>query len=199
MELYSERGFDATTVAQIAERAGLTERTFFRHFADKPDVLFDGAAALQEYLVGRVAAAPPSLSALDTVVTALAETAAGVFEDRREFARRRQAIVAANAELAQREVVKLALLGSAAAGALRERGFEDPAASLAAEAGIAIFKIAFERWTRDDGARSLSRLITATADDLARLAADRGRDPGLAAVGGHVDLAETGVGRHRDS
>ena len=60
MELYLERGFDQTTVAEIAERAGLTERTFFRHFADKREVLFAGAGALQELLVSAVAGAPDS-------------------------------------------------------------------------------------------------------------------------------------------
>ncbi len=167
MELYSERGFDATTVAQIAERAGLTERTFFRHFVDKRDVLFDGAGALQDLLVGSVERAPESVPPLEAIVAALVGAATGFFDERRDFARRRQAIIAANAELAEREVVKLATLGAALAAALRRRDVPDPAASLAAEAGIAIFKIAFARWVGDAGERSLASTLRETADELA--------------------------------
>jgi AcrR family transcriptional regulator len=175
MDLYSERGFDNTTVAQIAERAGLTERTFFRHFTDKRDVLFDGAGALQDFLVGHVYEAADSSGPLEAIVAALVQAAATVFEERRQFARRRQVIIAANAELQEREVVKLATLASALAGALRQRGVPDTAASLAAEAGIAIFKIAFERWTADSGETSLSRIIMETAADLQAVTGSRAR------------------------
>ena len=70
MHLYSERGFDSTTVAEIAERAGLTERTFFRHFADKREVLFWGAEAFQDFLVREVQAAPPSSTPLEALAAA---------------------------------------------------------------------------------------------------------------------------------
>src|SRR5271165_6515964 len=98
LELYSERGFDSITVAEIAERAGLTERTFFRHFADKREVLFAGASTLQELLVRCLDDAPASLAPIDAIATALVEVAAVVFDERREFARHRQAIIAGNAE-----------------------------------------------------------------------------------------------------
>lgn len=176
MDLYSERGFDATTVAQIAERAGLTERTFFRHFTDKRDVLFDGSSALQEFLVSRVDETAGSSAPLEAIVTALVQTADVIFEQRREFARRRQAIIAANAELAERELVKLATLAAALSGALRRRGVPDSAASLAAEAGIAIFKIAFGRWTAGTGNRALSRIITDTAAELRAVASGQSAD-----------------------
>src|ERR687888_491425 len=108
-ELYLERGFEQTTVAEIARRAGLTERTFFRHFADKREVLFGGAGALQELLVSEVASAPDSAAPLDAVAAAL-EAAGALLQERREFARQRQTIITANAELQERELIKLATL-----------------------------------------------------------------------------------------
>src|SRR2546423_6618373 len=138
--LYAERGFDHTTVAEIAKRAGLTERTFFRHFADKREVLFGGSSALQDLLVSTVADAPNSAWPTDAVLAA--RTAAGaVLQGRRDYSHRRQAIIEANAELRERELIKLAGLAAALAGALRDRGVADLAASLTAEAGIAVFKV----------------------------------------------------------
>jgi AcrR family transcriptional regulator len=172
MELYRERGFDSTTVAEIAERAGLTERTFFRHYADKREVLFGGAGLLQEMLVGGVRGAPAGLAPVDAIVAALADIAASLFEERRDFARQRQALIASNAELQEREVVKLATLATAAAGALRDRGVSEPSASLAAEAGIAVFKVAFERWVSQPAAAGpLGEYIHSCAADLRLLTA----------------------------
>jgi AcrR family transcriptional regulator len=151
LELYSERGYDQTTVAEIAKRAGLTERTFFRYFADKREVLFYGSGLLQERLVQGIDEAAPALSPIDAVGAAL-EAAAGPFEEVRDFSLRRQAIIAANPELQERELIKLAALAAALADALRRRGVPDPAASLAAEAGIAVFKIAYLRWADEAGA-----------------------------------------------
>lgn len=165
LELYSERGFEQTTVVEIAARAGLTERTFFRHFADKREVLFGGALALQELMVGVVADAPDSIAPI-VAITAALEAAGAVFQDRRESVRRRQTVIAANAELQERELIKLASLASALASALRRRGVSDPAASLTAEAGIAVFKIAFERWTTDTDQRDLSQVIRQSLDEL---------------------------------
>src|ERR1017187_3993855 len=90
--LYGERGFDNTTVAEIAERAGLTERTFFRHFADKREVLFDGAGPLQELLVSTVADAPGSVAPLDAVAAAL-EAAGALLQERREYSLKRQTVI----------------------------------------------------------------------------------------------------------
>ncbi len=156
LDLYGERGFEQTTVAEIAKRAGLTERTFFRYFADKPEVLFSGAGALQELLVAQVADAPDSEPPLDTVASAL-EATAGFFHERREYSTRRQAVIDANPELRERELIKLARLASAIADQLRRRGVSHPAASLTAEAGIAIFKTAFERWISEPGPPGLCR------------------------------------------
>src|SRR6478672_9355857 len=96
--LYAERGFENTTVAEIAERAGLTERTFFRHFADKREVLFAGSGLFEEQMVGAVAAAPAGASPIDAAAAGL-EAAAAMLQERRDFARQRQAIIAASAEL----------------------------------------------------------------------------------------------------
>jgi len=165
MELYSEHGFAQTTVAEIAERAGLTERTFFRYFADKREVLFSGAGAFQELLVDTVAGAPDSAAPIDAMAAAL--EAAGVrLQEYRPGARQRQAIIAANAELQERELIKLATLASVLADTLRQRGVREPAASLTAEAGIAVFKIAFDRWIDAPDQRDLPQLIRESLDEL---------------------------------
>ena len=172
LALYGERGFENTTVAEIAARAGLTERTFFRHFADKREVLFSGADALQELLVSNVAAAPDSIAPIDAVGAAL-EAAGALLQQRREYARQRQAIIAANTELQERELIKLASLASATADTLRRRGVSDPAASLTAEAGIAVFRIAFERWVQETNQRDLPELIRDSLDDLKAVTAGK--------------------------
>ncbi|MGH3197199.1 MAG: TetR family transcriptional regulator [Streptosporangiaceae bacterium] len=172
LELYVERGFEQTTVAAIANRAGLTERTFFRHFADKREVLFWGAGALQELLVSTVASAPDSAPPIAAVAAAL-EVAGAALQEGGERARRRQVVIAANPELQERELIKLASLASAMAGALRRRRVSDPAASLTAEAGIAVFKVAFGRWISDTGQRDLPRLIRESLDELKAVTAGK--------------------------
>ena len=165
LELFTERGFEQVTVTEIAQRAGLTQRTFFRHFADKREVLFWGQGALQELLVSTVAGAPESAAPMDAVAAAL-EAAGAVLQERREFARQRQAVINADAGLQERELIKLASLASDLAGALRRRGVSDPAASLTAEAGIAVFKIAFERWVSGTGQPDLPQLIRESLGEL---------------------------------
>jgi AcrR family transcriptional regulator len=158
MELFVERGFEQTTVTEIAARAGLTQRTFFRYFADKREVLFAGAQLLQELLVSAVASAPESAAPIDAVAAALADAGA-VMQERRDYSRQRQAVIDANPELQERELIKLATLASAIAGALRKRGVSDPAASLTAEAGIAVFKIAFTQWVYETGPADLPQIM----------------------------------------
>lgn len=169
MELYSKRGFEATTVAEIAERAGLTERTFFRHFADKREVLFAGSDALRDLLVGAVAAAPRSATPLGAVIAGL-EAAGTVFNtERRAYSRKRQAIINANADLRERELIKLALLASAVADTLRRRGVSNHGAGLAAEAGMGIFRVAFERWVDPAEERDWASLVGESVDQLKNL------------------------------
>jgi AcrR family transcriptional regulator len=171
MELYGERGYDSTTVEEIAARAGLTERTFFRYFADKREVLFGGAQELQAFLVARVLDAPASASPIEAVAGAYMAVGDEIFEERRDFSRARQAIIAANTELQERELIKLATLTSALADALRRRGVGDPAASLAAEAGGSAFKLGFERWVEDGSGTPMSTCIRECLDALKAVAA----------------------------
>jgi AcrR family transcriptional regulator len=171
LELYAEHGFDATTVAEIAARAGLTERTFFRHFADKREVLFGGAEALEDHLVRGTSQAPADLGPVEAIVAALVDVADDMFAERHRLAQQRQAIIAAHPELRERELTKLASLASALAGALRERGVPDPVASLAAEAGVAVFKVSFERWITDSRPRPLSDFIRQSLIDLKAITA----------------------------
>jgi AcrR family transcriptional regulator len=172
LALYGERGFEQTTVAQIARRAGLTERTFFRHFADKREVLFAGAGALQDLLVSTLAGTPDSAAPIDAVAAAL-EAAGALLQERRAYSRQRQAVIAANADLQERELIKLATLAAALAATLRRRGVKEPAASLAAEAGIAVFRIAFERWISDTSHPDLPQLIRESLDELKAVTAGR--------------------------
>jgi AcrR family transcriptional regulator len=165
LALFGERGYDSTTVAEIAERAGLTKRTFFRHFADKREVLFDGAGALQERFVNAVAAAPAGAAPLDAVAPAL-DAAAAAFEERRAFSARRQQVIDANPELQERELIKLARLAGAVAEALRARGVEDPAATLAAEAAITVFRVAFQRWVDPANDEDFPRIVRASLAEL---------------------------------
>jgi AcrR family transcriptional regulator len=170
--LYRERGFEQTTVAEIASRAGLTERTFFRHFTDKREVLFAGAEALQELLVSTVAKAPESQAPIDMTSAGL-EAAGAFIQEGREFALQRRAIIASSAELQERELIKLASLASALAEALRQRGVEEPTASLTAEAGIAVFKVSFERWADEADRQDLPRLIRESLEQLRAVTAGR--------------------------
>ena len=165
LELYVERGFEQTTVAEIANRAGLTERTFFRYFADKREVLFGGSSALQELLVSTVADAPDAMAPIDAVAIGLKAIAA-LLQERRSYSLQRQAAIVANAELRERELIKLASLATALAAALRRRGVKDLAASLTAEAGIAVFKIAFERWIDAANQRDFPALIQESLNEL---------------------------------
>jgi AcrR family transcriptional regulator len=168
LKLYAEQGFDQTTVAEIASLAGLTERTFFRHFADKREVLFYGMDMLRGLLARAVADAPASATAMDAVIAAL-QAAAVLFQENPERLRLRDAVVSANAELRERELIKLAGLASAMAEALRHRGVPEPTATLAAETGIAVFKTAFTRWTTDPTGPDLPETLRDSMNDLAAI------------------------------
>jgi AcrR family transcriptional regulator len=167
LALYGERGFENTTVAEIAKRAGLTERTFFRHFADKREVLFAGGGVLEEAIVSAVANAPDSVAPIDAVAAGLEAAGAEFFgRERRDFSRQRRAIIAANPELQERELTKMASLSAALANTLRRRGLQDPAASLTAEVGIAVFKTAFARWIEETNDRDFPQLVREALDEL---------------------------------
>ena len=170
MELFQERGYARTTVEEIAARAGLTERTFFRYFNDKREVLFGGTSVLQKIVTDTIAKAPKATAPLHAMALAL-EAAATLLPARREYARARRVLIAANPELQERELIKLRTLASTAADALRKRGVGEPAASLTAEAGIAIFKVAYERWIDERKPREMSHHIRASLAELKALTA----------------------------
>jgi AcrR family transcriptional regulator len=165
MELYVDRGFDQTTVAEIADRAGLTARTFFRYFADKREVLFGGSETLQSEMVAALDAAPADATPMQAVAVAL-DAAAEMLGERHDYARQRHAVIAAHAELRERELIKMASLAGALADGLRRRGVAEPDASLAAEAGIAVFRVAFGRWVTEPGDRQLSQVMRESLDHL---------------------------------
>jgi AcrR family transcriptional regulator len=169
MQLYSDCGFEQTTVAEIAEQAGLTERTFFRYFADKPEVLFSGAAVLEERMVRAAADAPLSAGPLEAAAAAL-DAAAGLLQERREFSRQRQAVIDANPELQERELKKMASLAAALADVLRQRGVGDASARLTAEMAIAVFRLSFDRWLAPDSRTSLPQLMRDYLGELKALA-----------------------------
>ena len=170
-QLYAERGYEQTTVAEIAERAGLTERTFFRHFADKREVLFSGSGELQQLIVEAVEAAPASATPMEAIAIGLSAAGAMFDARRRPHSRQRQSVIDANPELQERELVKLASLAAALTDALRRRGVPDPAAGLTAEAGVAVFRIAFERWLRDDSTHDFVRFVHEGISELRTVAA----------------------------
>jgi AcrR family transcriptional regulator len=146
LALFAENGYDATTVAQIADRAGLTKSTFFRHFADKREVLFGGQESLTEAFTKAIGAAPPSATTTDCLAAALEAVEVVFTPQRHEFALQRRDVIAAHSELQERELLKMARLGLAVAGALRDRGADDVTARLAAEVGMLAFSTAFARW-----------------------------------------------------
>jgi AcrR family transcriptional regulator len=172
LALYGKNGYENTTVAEIAERAGVTERTFFRHFADKREVLFGGGSALQELIVSVVADAPASQAPIDASVAGLEAAGEQFFvQERRDFARQRQAVIASSPELQERELTKLAALSTAIADALRRRGADDPGATLTAEVAIAVFRTAFERWIDEANQRDFPQLVRESLGQLKALTA----------------------------
>jgi AcrR family transcriptional regulator len=178
LALYSERGFDQTTAAQIAERAGLTERTFFRHFADKREVLFGGSALLKERIVAAVAGAPATDGALDAVSVGLDAAAAMLGESRRDLALQRQAVLVANPELRERELAKLADYAATIAAALGERGVREPQATLAAESGMTVLRVAMQRWASGDDSRELHAIMRDAVAELRAVTAGESADLG---------------------
>lgn len=147
LELFAENGYDNTTVIEIAERAGLTKSTFFRHFPDKREVLF-GGGAMPTLLADAIAAAPDGCTPLQAIGTALDAIGAEAFrEDRRRFVAKRRAVIAANSELREREALKEIALTASMVDGLRQRGVPEMTARVAAELGALAFAIAYDRWT----------------------------------------------------
>lgn len=170
LALYGERGYEQTTVAEIAARAGLTKRTFFRYFTDKREVLFWGSELLEQQMVAAIEVAPASASALAMIGAAL-DAGAARFEEVREFAGQRHRIIASSHELQERELIKGASLAAAMAGALRARGFGDTAAALAAFTGTTILHVTFEQWVDDPDQTPFQQLARDALAQLREIAA----------------------------
>lgn len=167
MELFQEYGYARTTVGDIAERAGLTERTFFRYFTDKREVLFSGSKALEQGIVELVVGAPKDALPLEVTVGAF-EAVAARLQALRDFSdvRARYAIVTEHAEVRERELIKMASMALAVTKALHARGVSEPAASVIAESGITVFKVGFERWVSAKKASEFAMHVRAAADAL---------------------------------
>jgi len=178
MELFLERGYDQTTVQDIAAHAGLTERTFFRYFADKREVLFSGAETLEKGIVERIEAAEKQTSPLDAVAASF-EAAATALEAARDirFVRARYSLVTEHPDIHERELIKMASLAAAVRRALHARGVAEPEAGLVAEVGIAAFKIGFERWLAEKKPRDFAGHIRAAVDALKALTRQGSKRP----------------------
>jgi AcrR family transcriptional regulator len=166
LDLFAEQGYDNTTVAQIAERAGLTKSTFFRHFPDKREVLAAGQDTLCQLLAHGIASAPASATPLEAVAAAL-DAAAGAFTpERRDLGEKVHAAIAASSKLQERDALKRVGLATAIAEALKKRGVPDPTASLAAELGILALKIAHARWSDPANQQQLAVLARQSLQEL---------------------------------
>ncbi len=168
VELFVEQGYDNTTAAEIAERAGLAKSGFFRHFADKREVLFFGQELLGGFLAQAIAAGPADATPLSLVGAALEGLELAFPPERRDEVRRRQAIIDGHPELRERELVKRAAMTEAMADALRRRGVPDATAQLAAEIGDVALNAAYTRWL--SGEAEFGGLVRRAMDEF-RLAA----------------------------
>ena len=169
LELFRERGYDRTTAAEIAARAGVTERTFFRKYADKREVLFDGEAVLRSALTDAMAAVPGDLDPLATLLCAFRSTLP-LLEANRPVSKPRHEVISATPALHERELAKTAALVGALAGALHARGVTQLRAQLAARIGMDVFAHATVAWL-DDPQLSLDERLTATWSELTTLVA----------------------------
>jgi AcrR family transcriptional regulator len=171
LDLFATRGFEQTTATEIAQSVGLTERTFFRHFSDKREVLFHGQELLVQAFLDGVNAAPPDASPIEIVAVALRHSSSFFTDERRPHSRTRQSVIDQNPALRERERHKLASIGTVVAEALRARGVDEVAATLAAESGITVFGIAFIQWIREDEQRSLADIAAEVLRVLLNLTA----------------------------
>jgi len=166
LELFAEQGFAATTVPAITARAGLTTRTFFRHFADKREVLFADEAELPAYAERLVAEAPADTSPLAIVLEGLRAVAEARFEGRKDTVRQWRAIVATDAGLRERELQKRAALAAAVRNGFGVRGLDPTRAALLAETSATLMYVSVTAWLETDDDRKLSDIIETTLGAL---------------------------------
>ena len=166
LDLFTEQGYDNTTVTAIAERAGLTKSTFFRHFPDKREVLAAGQETLSRTLAEGIATAPEGATPLEAVAAGLANVAGMFTPFSRDLAPQLRAAIAASTELQERDALKQVGLATAMAEALRTRGVPDPSARVAAELGVLAFKTAYARWSQPDNQQELVELARQSLQEL---------------------------------
>jgi AcrR family transcriptional regulator len=168
VDLFTEQGYDATTVAQIAERAGVTRSTFFRHFPDKRELLVAGQETLSRLLAEGIAESPASAGPLEAVAAGLGRVSDAMGPINRELGPRLKAAVAASTELQERDALKSVSLAAAMTTALVARGVPGPTAALAGEMGVLAFKRGYAEWSeRDpDGKDQLAQYTSAALDEL---------------------------------
>ncbi|MEN0129275.1 MAG: helix-turn-helix domain-containing protein [Brevundimonas sp.] len=168
-DLFAEQGYDETTVAQIAERAGLTRSTFFRHFADKREILTAGQKMLSALLVEGIAEAPQDASPLDAVAAGLDRASGSMTDFNRDLGPRLHAAIEANEELRSRDAMKSIGMAAAMTDALRQRGVAEAAAHVAAELGVLAFGIGYRRWVDPERDDAPGELVTHTRAAFADL------------------------------
>jgi AcrR family transcriptional regulator len=168
VDLFLEQGYDATTVAQIAERAGVTKSTFFRHFPDKRELLVAGQETLSRLMGEGITEAPADAAPLDAVAAGLRRACTAMGPATHDLALRMKAAVAASSELRERHALKSAGLATAMTNALIARGVPDPLATLAAEMGVLAFRRGYAEWSEADGGSGddLARHVLAALDEL---------------------------------
>ncbi len=176
VDLFTELGYDATTVAQIAERAGVTKSTFFRHFPDKRELLVAGQQTLSRLLAEGIAEAPQSASPLEAVASGLERASSEMGPMNRELGPRLKAAVAASTELQERDALKSVSLAADMTTALIARGVPDPTALLASELGLLAFKRGYAMWSEmnPDGDDELAPYTLAALDELRAASASLG-------------------------
>ncbi|QNE46391.1 TetR family transcriptional regulator [Glaciihabitans sp. INWT7] len=172
LDLFAAHGFEQTTTAQIAQSVGLTERTFFRHFSDKREVLFYGQELFLQAFLDGIDAAPSDAPTMAVVASALHAGTSLFPEERRPYSRLRQTVIDANPALEERETHKMSGLATTVAEALRQRGIPEPTATLAAESGGTVFRMAFAQWIRDGETRALADIATDLLAELHNLTAE---------------------------
>jgi len=167
VDLFTEQGYDETTVAQIAERAGVTKSTFFRHFPDKRELLVAGQESMCRLLSEGIAEAPDGASPMVAVAAALERASSMMGPDNRELGPRIKAAVAASTELQERDALKTVSLAAAMTAALLARGVPEMTAHLAGELGVLAFKQGYARWSESDqSGRGLAEYALAALDEL---------------------------------
>ncbi|MEV4260521.1 helix-turn-helix domain-containing protein [Kribbella sp. NPDC049584] len=166
VDLFADQGYDATTVAQIADKAGVTKSTFFRHFPDKRELLVAGQETLCRLLTEGIAETPEDAGPLDAIAAGLERASSAMGPMNRELGPRLKAAIAASTELQERDALKSVGLAKAMTDALLARGVPDPLAQLAAELGVLAFKRGYAAWMEldhdEDGLAP--HVLTALAD-----------------------------------